>query len=817
MNLKPTNTVSNSSSNALKPQNNKNTQQDNSCTLDHSNRRNAFWWLLILLGLSLFIAWKFSNTSPFYSDITELLPHTQQQPEVIALEKQLENQFSRQLLLLIRSTEPSNQNPANKIKYNDSSSLELARTLKQKLLQSPYLTDRFDQQKLQSSLHDIYQPYRNQLLTPQLREKLQQQSSALLAQTAAAELFNPTSTPRPYAFSEDPFNLGGQWLAAQQNNSKVALRNGWPTIYAARGNWHLINLELNKSPFQIEVQNNILSIIENFNLQVKQDGRHFELLESGLIFHAAAGAKLAKKEISSVGIGSITAIIILVLLVFRSSVPLLGVFIALSSGLICALAISLFVFDRIHLLTLAFGSTLLGVAVDYCFHFMLNSQQLGCSQRCRKLLAPALATSALSSIAAYLLQLATPFPGIQQMAVFSAAGLAGTWLAVIALGPFYQPKSSNTIHRSGLIFQRYVHPFYNRFRSHHRLYMGVICGLFLAAALTLQYQPTNNDVRTLNTSGDTLINTSKKVEQLLQPNSSSRFYVVSAASSSQLITRLETLRVALKPLRDRKFINSVQSLAQWSPSLLQQQQDYILINNKLYQQALPKLCQQLSIKDCNALKQSATSQLQPSLNPDRLESLSILDPIRIIKSGQGVHATMLLKLNPLATDSDLKSIAVAQNGVHFINRIDNLSGLLVSYRQAVSVYLATALALIAAILFYRYRLCGLRILIPMTLSALIGLAVAAQCCGITVFHLLAVLLVVGISLDTGIFYREVGFNSESWLAATLSSLTSILAFGLLSMSQVPVLHQFGIVVLAGITSSWLIAPIFFATEDGCAT
>ena len=787
----------------------------NPCNLNRSNRRNAFWWLLILLGLSLFVGWKFSSSSPFYSDITELLPQTQQQPEVIALEKQLQTQFSHQMLLLIRSTDPSNQSSSNKIKYNNDSSLELAHTLKNKLLTSSYLVDTLDQKNLQSNFQAIYQPYRNQLLTPKLREKLQQQRAEDLAQTAAAKLFNLTSTPRPYAFSEDPFNLGGQWLAAQQSNSKVALRNGWPTIYAARGNWHLINLELNESPFKIEIQNDIIPIIDNFKLQLKKDGRHFELLESGLIFHAAAGAKLAKKEISSVGIGSIAAIIILVLLVFRSAVPLLAVFIALSSGLICALAISLFVFDRIHLLTLAFGSTLLGVAVDYCFHFMLNSQQLGCSQRCRKLLAPALATSALSSIAAYLLQLATPFPGIQQMAVFSAAGLAGTWFAVIALGPFYQPKNSNTIRRCSVFFQNYVQPLYHKFRSHHRLYMGVICGLFLVTALILQHQPSNNDVRTLNTSGDALIETSRKIEQLLQPNSSARFYVVSAASEVQLIERLEKLHVALQPLRERKLISSEQSLAQWSPSLKQQEEDHTLINNKLFQQALPKLCQLLSIKNCSAFKQSAISQLQQGLTPQHLKTLSILDPIRLIKSGQGVHAAMLLKLNPLTTDDDLRSIAATQTGVNFVNRIDNLSNLLVSYRQAVSVYLATALALIAAILFYRYRLCGLRILIPMSLSALIGLAVAAQCCGITVFHLLAVLLVVGISLDTGIFYHEMGLNSESWLAATLSSMTSILAFGLLSMSQVPVLHQFGIVVLAGISSSWIIAPIFFSTKKTC--
>ena len=777
--------------------------------LSQGNKRNAYLWLLVLLVLSLTIGWKITGHSPFYSDITELLPHTEQQPEIVALETQLQHPFSRQLLLLLRVHDDGSDS-----NHTDAQSLLLSQKLKQKLLQSPFINDPLHADNLQSQLRRLFQPYRNQLLTPHQRLQLQQISAPLLASQAAESLFNPAAGPRPYSFVEDPFNLGGQWLQAHQNNTRIGLHNGWPIISAEHGNWYLINLEVNVSSFNLNMQESILPIIDSFEQQLLGDGRSVELLKSGLIFHAAAGAQLAKNEISTVGLGSLLAIVILVVTVFRSGLPLVAVLIALGSGLIVALSVSLLVFERIHLLTLAFGSTLLGVAVDYCFHFMLNSQQLGCSQQCRRLLGPALATGALSSIAAYLLQLATPFPGLQQMAVFSAAGLAGTWLAVVALGPLYRPKHSKTIVGCGQFFERRIRPLYLRFRCQQRIYMGLTCGLFLVSVVILQTQPGNNDVRTLNTSGTALLDQSRRVQELLQPLSSSRFYVVSGADQEQLLARLEELQRALQPLQERRFIETSQSLAQWTPSQHQQRSDFELIQHKLYQQALPELCKLLQIIDCTALRESASGTFITGLTPNRVQSLPAASGLLPVLQQQQLHATTLLTLSPLATDADLIDIAEPLLGVRFVNRIDDMSQLLINYRQTVGLYLAAALALIATILLYRYRLCGLRILTPMALSALVGLAVAAYCCGLTVFHLLAVLLVVGISLDTGIFYREVGLNGDSWLAATLSAFTSVLAFGLLSLSQVAVLHQFGIVVLSGMLCCWLITPIFFiARED----
>ena len=79
----------------------------------------------------------------------------------------------------------------------------------------------------------------------------------------------------------------------------------------------------------------------------------------------------------------------------------------------------------------------------------------------------------------------------------------------------------------------------------------------------------------------------------------------------------------------------------------------------------------------------------------------------------------------------------------------------------------------------------------------------------TLFHTLALILVMGLATDTVVFYLELGFNFHTWFAGTLSFFTTLLAFGMLSFSQVPLLAQFGSIVMSGLVSIWLLAPVFY--------
>ena len=69
---------------------------------------------------------------------------------------------------------------------------------------------------------------------------------------------------------------------------------------------------------------------------------------------------------------------------------------------------------------------------------------------------------------------------------------------------------------------------------------------------------------------------------------------------------------------------------------------------------------------------------------------------------------------------------------------------------------------------------------------------------LTVFHSMALFLVLGLGMDYVIFVEEMGDEGAStMLAVLLSALTSLLSFGLLAWSSMTVVNAFGITVLIG--------------------
>jgi predicted exporter len=156
----------------------------------------------------------------------------------------------------------------------------------------------------------------------------------------------------------------------------------------------------------------------------------------------------------------------------------------------------------------------------------------------------------------------------------------------------------------------------------------------------------------------------------------------------------------------------------------------------------------------------------------------------------------------------LNALADSMAGVSYIDEVQNLSELLGKYRVQIGKWVLIAYLIVLLTLMRRYRARVWRIVAPPLLASILTLAILLQLePGINLFHLLAMILVLGIGLDTGIFLAETDAAPHTWLAVSLSTATSLLAFGLLALSNTPVLHHFGITVAIGLSLVWLMAPL----------
>ena len=79
---------------------------------------------------------------------------------------------------------------------------------------------------------------------------------------------------------------------------------------------------------------------------------------------------------------------------------------------------------------------------------------------------------------------------------------------------------------------------------------------------------------------------------------------------------------------------------------------------------------------------------------------------------------------------------------------------------------------------------------------------------LTFFSLMALVLVLGVGVNYAIFIVEADDRAPAPFAGVLlSAATTLLSFGLLSLSSMPALHQFGLLLLVGITIAVALAPM----------
>src|SRR5690606_23852212 len=103
--------------------------------------------------------------------------------------------------------------------------------------------------------------------------------------------------------------------------------------------------------------------------------------------------------VATIGLGSLAAVLLLVWLAFRSLRPIGLVALSLAVGVGAGVAATDWAFGSVHLLTLVFGASLVGVAEDYGIHYFASRQQSGAAPRTllRQLL-PALALALGTSV-----------------------------------------------------------------------------------------------------------------------------------------------------------------------------------------------------------------------------------------------------------------------------------------------------------------------------------------------------------------------------------------------------------------------------------
>ncbi len=523
---------------------------------------------------------------------------------------------------------------------------------------------------------------------------------------------------------------------------------------------------------------------------------------SGPALYAAAERASSKREIGWLSAASTGLIVLIIVILFRSIRPLVLTSVSLAVGAATGAAATLLLFGQIHLLTLVLGTTLLGIAVDYAFHYLTDYRLISAPGTLVRI-APGLGLGLVTSLIAFAFLAATPFPALRQLATFSMAGLAAAGLTVFAWFPLFAGTR-----RPPPPFLRQVANPPRRLSPRWRLVLLAL--VVIAGVAGLRRLHATDDLRGLQNPQRALLVQTAAVNRLLGTPPSGSFFLVRGTSLPLALAR--SRRLATVVARHLPGI-ALLGLSGFIPSPTRQRHA-----RAAWRQALGATGKRL-LRGVRAAG-LPTSLVTPLVEAWRQRNAALITPTKILAMAPFLkrlvirtrdRTALLVPIYGHADSPTLRNLATLVPGVAYVNPLERLNATFTRIRQHTMRWVGLGYVLIFLLLLLRYGLRGsLAVMLPplAAAGATLGfLGWIAQ--PVNVFVVVALMLVAGIGVDYAVFLREGAGHHQGTtrIAVGLATITTLASFGLLGASSIPVVHAFGLTVTLGIAISWLAAPL----------
>ncbi len=756
----------------------------------------ALAWLLVVLAIG-WNQWRFWQQSRIDSDVLALLPRDADDRALDEVTRRIADAGARRMLVLLGAKDEAGAQAAEAVFTGKLDALRQASSASVPFVDAGAARNWFPQAQAFYTLH------RDRMLTTEQRNTLTETSPDDLAQQALASLYSPVGVPRLTAWQADPLGLWPQWWQARASASGMQV--GEDGLLRAEGRvWVALQYDTTASAFRVDGGRVIQNALDAATNAAKSRVPDVRVIAAGVPLHAEAAATQANREVNTIGWGSLAAVLLLVWLSFRSLRPILLVAASLLIGVAAALSVTALVFGKVHLLTLIFGASLVGVAEDYGIHWFASRQGDGVGNRWKLLrhLLPGLTIALVTSALAYLALGLAPFPGLRQMAVFSVVGLTAAFLTVICWFPWLD---GGVVRETA--FARWIGDSLARFPRVAATKGWGIAGMVLLCVIAggLWNLRADDDLRSLQSSPRALIEQQAEAGRILGLPSPAQFFLVRGADAEQVLQREEALTDKLRNIHASGAISGWNALSDWLPSRKRQDEN-TAISAKIETDVLARVGAATSEP-----LQRAAFTANPLELPAFLASPAS-QPVRQLWLGEldgNVASVVMIRGLTKQVAGTLGAQSEGLPGVRWIDRTADFSRLLRHYRVLMGWLLLAGVVLVFIALYWRYRGNAWRVLVPTLIAGVLALALlgwAGQ--PLQLFNVLALLLLLGVGIDYGIFLIEHDGDPRAWMAVCVGAASTWLSFGLLGLSATPALRAFGLTLLVGIGAVWLLSPLF---------
>ncbi|CAB3794072.1 hypothetical protein LMG28614_03841 [Paraburkholderia ultramafica] len=803
-------------------------------------------WLLLALVAALYCGWRFAGPSPLQTNLLALLPATEADPVAERAVDTLASALGDRTVFLVTSNDDAHAKAAAK---QLGAALQKSGAFGSVTAELPP----FDLAQIAA----LYMPYRFGLLAPADRAALAGGAAGALGttlrDTLAQRIYSPLRGGLTTPLADDPFGWLERWLGGLPlATSNLEVEDNLLVAHRGASTGVLIVATLPGSAYETKTQHAVHAALAQSESALREAFPDVSVARTGAVFYAESARSASEHEVHLIGVASLCGIALLMMWVFRSPRLLLLGFVSTALGIVCALAATLLVFGKLHLLTLVFGASLIGEAVDYSIQYFVVylGAQRNWDARCgARAVRPALTVALLTSLLGYAILMWVPFPALKQIACFAMVGIVTAYASVLWLLPALLTRAPRRSRQRVFARSARLLTLWHRTIGGQRAWF--VAALLLIVAIPGWLRLTSDDdIHLLIQRDPSLVAQEDKVRDAVGVDNSAQFFVVRGDTPEAVLQRAEALGAKLDALNGTtNQVGSYQSVTQFVPSAKQQSEDRALLAQHVFNDpaALRATLLQAGFKDEVAdAWLAAYAQPQPPLSVERWLAAPWSQPYRHLWLGEVDSATRAYAAvvipQRVTPHNEPALIALAQGlpGVAFVDKAASVSKLFGAYRVDSGWWLGGALTLVLVLLTVRYApkqvpsrdvpqkvplwhrvRGGIATTLPVLLAVGVTLAVFGYAgVPLNLFNWLALMLVLGVGANYAVFLREGCLRADAdadlgavWTGVLLSAATTLLSFGMLGMSGMPVLKSFGATLALGIAVSVLLAPIGMPSES----
>ena len=542
-----------------------------------------------------------------------------------------------------------------------------------------------------------------------------------------------------------------------------------------------------------------------------------ELRMSGPPVFAVEARATIEDEVVRLSLVSSLLIAVLLLVAYRSPTALLLTFVPVASGALAGVAAVALGFRAVHGITLGFGVTLIGEAVDYSIYLFVQS-----ARNFHTEVWPTIRLGMLTSVCGFAALLPSAFTGLAQLGLYSVVGLIAAALVTRFVLPAWRPR------RLALHDLTAVGAWLARRSALLPRARAVLLALPLLALAVLWLHRGSWWSREL-----TALSPIPLAEQALDERlridvgaPDVRYVVVvSAASRERALETAQRVSERLTPLVESGVIGGFESPSRYLPApTVQRARQASLPAPAVLSARLEEALTDLPVQPGRLqpfLTDVGAARGAPLLTSASLAGTSFARVVDALLVGRGSGWAALLPVSPAGTGelapgtvAQLRTAIGGAPGSQLLDLKGEADRLYSGYlREAIALALA-GLAAIVLLLLVALRSAArvARVVAPLVLAVV---TVAGLLVGtgheLSILHVVGMLLIVAVGSNYALFFDRSGAGpQEAPAPLTLASLlianlATVCAFGVLASSRVPVLADLGSTVAPGALLALLFA------------